>query len=214
MLLVGLTGGIGSGKSTVAAMLTERGATVVDADQVAREVVEPGMPALAQLVEEFGPGILTPDGRLDRPKLAQVAFVSDDRRKALEAITHPAINTEMMRRISEAPPDAIVVMDVPLLVEAKLRTYECVIVVEAPVDLRLDRLEARGVGRDDALARMKLQATDEERRAVADHLVDNSADLAHLGAQVDAVWADLEDRAATKDTGDAAPAKPAEGLQE
>ncbi len=198
MLLVGLTGGIGSGKSTVAAMLTRRGAHVVDADAIAREVVEPGMPALAQLVERFGPSILAADGSLDRPRLAEVAFASDEERKALEAITHPAINAEFLRRIGEAPADGVVVLDVPLLVESGLRTYECILVVEAPTALRLDRLEDRGVGRADAEARMAAQATDEQRRAVADHVIDNSGDLAHLEGQVDAVWADLLARAAAK----------------
>ena len=135
MLLVGLTGGIGAGKSTVARMLTERGAVVLDADAVAREVVEPGEPAFAALVEEFGPEIVGADGRLDRPALAAIAFATDESRAALEAITHPAIHAEFGRRMTEAPTDAIVVMDVPLLVEsgtAAERGYEAVIVVEAP----------------------------------------------------------------------------------
>jgi len=198
VLLVGLTGGIGSGKSTVAGLLTERGALVIDADAIAREVVEPGMPALAQLIERFGPGIVTADGRLDRPKLAEVAFASEAERKALEAITHPAINAEFMRRMADAPPDGIVVMDVPLLVEAGLRSYECVLVVEAPRELRLTRLEGRGVARADAEARMAAQATDEERRAVADHLIDNGGDLVALERRLDVVWADLLARAAAK----------------
>jgi dephospho-CoA kinase len=204
VLLVGLTGGIGSGKSTVAAMLTERGAHVVDADAIAREVVEPGTPALAQLVERFGPSILAADGSLDRPRLADLAFASDTERKALEAITHPAINAEFLRQISEAPSDGVVVLDVPLLVESGLRTYECVVVVETPAAVRLDRLEGRGVGRADAEARMAAQATDEDRRAVADHLIDNRGDLADLEAQVDDVWADLVARAAAKDAAGAA----------
>ena len=118
MLLVGLTGGIGAGKSTVAKLLAARGAVVVDADEVARFVVEPGQPALAQLVERFGDGILDADGRLDRPALGKLAFVDEQSRKDLEAITHPAINHEFMRRTIESPPDAIVVLDVPLLVES------------------------------------------------------------------------------------------------
>ena len=135
--LVGLTGGIGSGKSTVAALLRAKGATVVDADQVARSVVEPGEPALATLVERFGDGILDPDGRLDRPALAAVAFADDDGRKALGEITWPAIGEEFERQIREAPDDAVVICDVPLLVESKAaaaRPYVAVVVVEAPLD--------------------------------------------------------------------------------
>src|SRR6185437_6232192 len=184
MLMVGLTGGIGAGKSTVAALLANRGAVVIDADRIAREVVEPGTPTLAKLVERFGPGILHADGSLDRPKLAAVAFVDDATRKELEAITHPAIGAEFLRRVAEAPADAVVIHDVPLLVESKRGfEYGCVIVVEAPLELRLDRLEARGVDRDDARRRIGLQATDEDRRKVATWVVDNAGDLAHLEKQ-------------------------------
>ena len=196
MLLVGLTGGIGAGKSTVAALLAERGAVILDADQVAREVVEPDQPAFAALVEQFGPSIICPDGRLDRQALADVAFATPESKAALDAITHPAIHAEFGRRMLEAP-DGIIVMDVPLLVESKTaaeRGYEVVIVVEAPEALRLDRLEGRGVPRADAQARMRAQATDEERRAVATHLIDNSSDQAALVAQVDALWTDLQTR--------------------
>ena len=202
--MCGLTGGIGSGKSTVAAMLVARGAVVVDADASAREVVEPGTPALAALVEAFGPEILLPDGSLDRPKLAERAFVTDEKRKQLEAITHPAIGEEFLRRVAEAPPDGIVVHDVPLLVESKRGfQYDAVIVVEAPLELRLDRLEARGVPRDDAQRRIALQATDEERRKVATWVVDNSGDLAQLESQVDRIWNDLVERARVKAATDA-----------
>jgi dephospho-CoA kinase len=197
MLMVGLTGGIGAGKSTVAAMLTQRGAVTVDADEIAREVVEPGTPTLAKLVERFGPEILRPDGSLDRAALAAVAFVDDVTRKELEAITHPAIGAEFLRRVAEAPPDAVVVHDVPLLVESKRGfEYAVVIVVEAPLETRLDRLEARGVPRDDARRRIGLQATDADRRKVATWVVDNSGDLAHLEHQITDIWAELERRAA------------------
>jgi dephospho-CoA kinase len=201
VLLVGLTGGIGAGKSTVAEMLTERGAILIDGDVVARRVVEPGQPALAAIVERFGPEVLTADGTLDRPALAARAFSSDEERKALEAITHPAIGAEFLREMSEAPPDGIVVNDVPLLVEsakAAERGYEFVIVVESPRELRLDRLVERGLDRADAEARMAAQATDEERRAVATHLIDNSGTREELEAQVGAVWQDLERHAAAK----------------
>ncbi len=192
--LVGLTGGIGSGKSTVAALLGAKGATVVDADQVARSVVEPGEPALAALVERFGAGILDPDGRLDRAALAAIAFADDDGRKALGEITWPAIGEEFERQIRESPDDAVVICDVPLLVESKAaaaRPYVAVVVVEAPLELRLERLELRGVPRDDAQRRMAAQASDEERREVATHLIDNGGDLDSLARQVDEVWADL-----------------------
>jgi len=195
VLLVGLTGGIGSGKSTVADLLVRRGAVIIDADQVAREVVEPGTDALAQLVERFGAGIIDADGRLDRPALAKIAFADEQSRKDLEAITHPAVNAEFVKRMSEAPKDAIVIMDVPLLVEsttARSRPYELVIVVEAPREIRLERLEQRGVARDDAERRMAAQATDEQRREVATFVLDNSGDVAHLERQVDELWADLE----------------------
>ena len=202
VLLVGLTGGIGAGKSSVAGLLAARGAVVLDADQVARDVVEPDQPAFAALVERFGPEIVGPDGRLDRPKLAEIAFAASDGTADLNAIVHPAVGREFLARMQAAPADAIVVCDVPLLVEsetARSRGYEYVIVVEAPIDTRLDRLEERGVPRDDALARIAQQATDEERRAIATHVVDNSGDRAALEAQVDAIWKDLERLHAEKD---------------
>ena len=197
MLLVGLTGGIGAGKSTVSDLLAARGAVIVDADVVARSVVEPGQPALAKLVERFGAGILDTGGRLDRAALAKLAFVDDESRRDLEAITHPAINDEFTRRVAEAPSDAIVVLDVPLLAEseqARKRPYQTVIVVEAPRDVRLERLEARGVPRSDAEARMAAQADDAERRKLATYVVDNSGDRAELERQVDEIWADLDRR--------------------
>jgi dephospho-CoA kinase len=202
VLLVGLTGGIGAGKSTVAALLRARGAVVVDADEVARFVVEPGQPALGQLVERFGSEILDGDGRLDRAKLAELAFVDDESRKALEAITHPAISEEFLRRMQAAPADGIVVCDVPLLVEspeAAARGYEAVIVVEAPLELRLDRLEIRGVPRADAERRIAAQASDDERRKIATYVVDNKGDLPQLEAQVEAIWSHLQARHAAKD---------------
>jgi dephospho-CoA kinase len=192
--LVGLTGGIGSGKSTVADLLRAKGAVVIDADAVARLVVEPGRPALAALAERFGSGILLPDGGLDRPGLAAIAFADDESRAALDAITWPAIADEFGRQIAESPPDAVVVCDVALLVEsewARNRPYRAIVVVEAPIDVRLDRLESRGLRRADAEQRMAAQVTDDERRAVATHVIDNGGDLASLQRQVDALWPEL-----------------------
>jgi len=194
MVAVALTGGIGSGKSTVAAMLVQRGAVLIDADAIAREVVEPGQPTLAELVDRFGPQILDEHGRLDRAALAAVAFADDASRADLDGITHPAINEEFVRRLRDAPHDAVVVCDVPLLaesVQAQARGYQLVIVVEAPEDVRLARLEARGVPRADAERRIAAQASDAQRRALATHVIDNGGDLAALEHQVDTVWADL-----------------------
>jgi dephospho-CoA kinase len=205
MLMVGLTGGIGAGKSTVAGILAAHGAIVVDADAIAREIVEPGTPTLAKLVERFGPEILRPDGSLDRPALAAVAFVDDETRKELEAITHPAIGEEFLRRVAEAPRDAVVVHDVPLLVESTRGfDYGAVIVVEAPLKMRLDRLEARGVRRDDARRRIGLQASDEDRRKVATWVVDNAGDLGHLEKQVNEIWSELQRRGAEGTPADSA----------
>jgi dephospho-CoA kinase len=195
--MVGLTGGIGSGKSTVARLLRDRGAVVVDADAIARLVVEPGRPALAELVETFGPEILQPDGSLDRAALAERAFVSDETRKQLEAITHPAIAQEFLAQIAAASSaDGIVVHDVPLLVEStRGYDYGAVIVVEAPSAVRLARLEERGIPRADAERRMAHQASDEDRRAVATGVIDNAGDLGQLERQVDGIWPELEKRA-------------------
>lgn len=199
MVLVGLTGGIGAGKSTVAERLRARGAVIIDADEVARAVVEPGEPAFHALVERFGPEIIGPGGRLDRAALAKRAFADDASRTALDEITHPAIATEFTRRMMDAPGDAIVVCDVPLLVEsdsAATRGYEAVIVVEAPREIRLERLEHRGVDRADAEARMAAQATDAQRREVATYVIDNAGDPASLDAQIEDIWTDLERRRA------------------
>jgi len=200
VLLVGLTGGIGSGKSTVARLLAERGAVVVDADAIARDVVEPGTPGFDAVVDRFGFDVIAPDGSLDRAALADIVFHDEAARLDLNAITHPLVGEEMTRRMGEAPPDAVVVLDVPLLAESTRRIYDVVVVVEAPVDVRLDRLEGRGVDRDDATARIAAQATDEERRAVADVVLDNGGDLESLERQVDDLWPDLVARRDAKDT--------------
>jgi dephospho-CoA kinase len=195
MLLVGLTGGIGSGKSTAADLLRQKGATVVDADVAARAIVEPGRPALAALAERFGDDILLADGQLDRAGLARRAFADEDSRLALNGITWPAIIDEFGDRIDEAPADAVVVCDVPLLAEGgpgSEREYAAVIVVEAPHGLRLARLEERGIARDDAERRMAAQATDDARREYATYVLDNSGDVDALARQVDDVWVELE----------------------
>ncbi len=194
--MIGLTGGIGAGKSTVAALLEARGAVVIDADRIARQVVEPGMAALTALAERFGADLINADGTLDRPKLAERAFASDDARKALEAITHPAIAEEFLRQVGAAPDGAVIVHDVPLLVEStRGYNYAGVIVVEAPVDTRLDRLERRGVARDDAQRRIGLQATDEQRREVATWVINNAGAESELAAQIAEIWPEVVARA-------------------
>lgn len=195
MLLVGLTGGIGSGKSTVARLLVERGALLIDADVVARQIVEPGTPGFDAVVERFGPEVVAADGTLDRDRVAQIVFADEDARQALNDITHPLVGEEMLRQVAEAPEDAVVVMDVPLLAEGgkdRALAYPALLVIEAPEAVRLDRLVARGMERSDAEARMARQATDAERREIATHVIDNAGDLAALEARVGDVWAQLE----------------------
>jgi len=191
MLNVGLTGGIGSGKSTVARRLRDLGAVVVDADALAREVLSAGSPGLAQVVERFGPRVMAADGTLDRAALAGTVFGDADARRDLEAITHPLIGARTAELIAAAPDDAIVVHDVPLLVEKEMGDrYHLVVVVDAAQETRLDRLEGRGVPRVDARARMDHQASDGARRAAADVLLTNEGTEAELFAQVDALWTD------------------------
>ncbi|GAB3491816.1 dephospho-CoA kinase [Nocardiopsis coralliicola] len=198
MLSVGLTGGIGSGKSAVAARLSERGALVIDADAIAREVVEPGTPGLAEVVAEFGTGVLDPAGALDRPRLGAIVFADADRLAALNAIVHPRVGARTEELMAAAPQGAIVVYDVPLLVENGLQElYDVVVVVDAPEEVRLRRLqEQRGMDPDQARARMAAQAGREDRLAAADLVVDNSGGLAELDARVAEVYAALERRAA------------------
>jgi len=205
--MIGLTGGIGSGKSTVAALLAAKGAVVVDADAIAREVVEPGSPVLDRLAERFGPDIIGPDGRLDRARLAERAFVDEESRRGLDEITWPAIGEEFLRRVSAAPVGAVVVHDVPLLVESKHPApYGGVIVVQAPRELRFARLEARGISTVDAERRMAQQATDEQRRSIATWVLDNGGDLDALSARVDEIWPDVLRRAAAEAEADEAEA--------
>jgi dephospho-CoA kinase len=198
VLRVGLTGGIGSGKSEVSRRLVSLGAVLVDADAVAREVLQPGTPGLAAVVEEFGTDILRPDGALDRDRLGAIVFADDARRGRLNAIVHPLVGTRMQELVEDAPADAIVVYDVPLLAENALADlYDLVVVVDAPVEEQVRRLtELRGMTEEAARARIAAQATRERRRTVADRLIDNSGSLEDLTARVDALWAELTRRAA------------------
>lgn len=189
MLRIGLTGGIGSGKSTVSELLAARGAVVVDADRIAREVVEPGTPGLGAVVEAFGDRVLTPAGALDRPAVAAIVFADADARRRLDGIIHPLVRQRAAELARAAPEDAVVVHDVPLLVETgQAASYDVVLVVEAALETRLARLVERGLPETDARARIAAQATDEERRAVADVVLDNSGTREELAAQVDRFW--------------------------
>ncbi|MFJ2439881.1 MULTISPECIES: dephospho-CoA kinase [unclassified Streptomyces] len=190
MLRLGLTGGIGAGKSEVSRLLSGYGAVLIDSDRIAREVVEPGTPGLAAVVAEFGPGVLTGDGALDRPKLGGIVFGAPDRLRALNAIVHPLVRARSAELEAGAGPDAIVVHDVPLLVENGMAgLYDLVVIVEAALETRLDRLvRLRGMAEDEARRRMAAQATTEERRAVADVVIDNDGPLEELEPQVRAVW--------------------------
>ncbi|MGY1772319.1 dephospho-CoA kinase [Blastococcus sp. SYSU D00813] len=194
MLRIGLTGGIGSGKSTVSRLLAERGAVVVDADAIAREVVEPGTPGLAAVVAAFGEGVLTPDGTLDRPALGAVVFADPEARERLNAIVHPLVRERAAELAAAVPDDGVVVHDIPLLVESgqggRGGAHDLVLVVETDLETRLQRLVRRGMSEDDARARIAVQATDEQRRAVADVVLDNSGSPEQLAAQVDRFWAE------------------------
>ncbi|MGI5292311.1 dephospho-CoA kinase [Nonomuraea polychroma] len=198
MLKIGLTGGIGSGKSEVSKRLAARGAVVIDADKIAREVVEPGTPGLARVVATFGDEVLHPDGTLNREKLGSIVFADSERLAALNAIVHPLVGERVAHLQSEAADDAIVVYDVPLLAENKLAPmYDVVIVVDAADDVRVRRLaEHRGMAEADARARIAAQASREDRLAVADIVVPNEGSLEELDARVREVWDELVRRAA------------------
>jgi dephospho-CoA kinase len=192
MLRIGLTGGIGSGKSTAAARFAELGAVVIDADVLAREVVGVGTPGLARVVSRFGPEMLRPDGSLDRPKLGERVFGDAAALADLNAIVHPLVAERRAELMAAAGPDAVVVSDVPLLVETGMAgDFDAVVVVEAPLAVRLARLAARGLAEDEARARIARQASDEQRRAVATLVLDNSGDRAALERAVDAAWREL-----------------------
>ncbi|MEU0226089.1 dephospho-CoA kinase [Streptomyces sp. NPDC006284] len=193
MLKVGLTGGIGAGKSEVSRLLVEHGAVLIDADRIAREVVAPGTPGLAAVVEAFGRDVLTEGGSLDRPKLGSIVFADPAKLAALNAIVHPLVG-ERSRALEEAATeDAVVVHDVPLLTENGLAPlYDVVIVVDADPATQLDRLvRLRGMTEQDARARMTAQATREQRRDIADVVIDNDVPLEELRARVSEVWAEL-----------------------
>lgn len=190
MILVGLTGGIGSGKSTVASMLAARGAVIVDADQVVRDVQRPGSPVLTSLAERFGPEVIGSDGELDRAAVAAKAFGDPDALADLNKIVHPAVGAEMNRRVEElSHTDHVVVLDIPLLAERPREGLQATLVVDVPADLQIERLLGRGMDRDDAVARIGRQASREDRLAIATDVLDNSGSLAHLEQQVDEVWA-------------------------
>jgi len=190
MLLLGLTGGIGSGKSTVSAELARRGAIVIDADLVVRELQSPGGAVLAAMVELFGGGILAEDGTLNRQAVADIVFNDSEQLKALNAIVHPKVGEEIDGRIeAQRASDNVVVLDVPLLVESKAYETEGIIVVDTDPELAVQRLvEFRGFNADDARARMKLQATREERRAVAAFIVPNDGTQEELMTKIDECW--------------------------
>jgi dephospho-CoA kinase len=194
---VGLTGGIGSGKSEVARLLVKHGAVLVDSDVLAREAVAPGSAGLSAVAEEFGESVLRPDGSLDRAGLGAIVFADPARRERLEEIIHPYVRARAAEISRTAPPHAVVIHDVPLLTEKRLGDmYDLVVVVDVPVEVQLDRLRRRGMSEADAKARIAAQATREQRLAIADYVVDNSGSLAHLRAEVDDLWSILSSAAA------------------
>jgi dephospho-CoA kinase len=198
-MLVGLTGGIGAGKSAVASRFAELGAQVIDADQLAREVVAPGTPGLAEVVAAFGADLVGPDGALDRAALGRRVFGDPAGRRRLEEIIHPGVRARTAELVASAPPGTVLINDVPLLVEAGLAGgYDLVVVVLASEPTRLARLvHDRGMSESEARARMATQATDEQRRAVADIVLDNDGTLEQLRTAVDEVWHTITRSAAT-----------------
>ncbi|RYB91903.1 dephospho-CoA kinase [Nocardioides oleivorans] len=197
MIRVGLTGGVASGKSTVSALFAELGAVVVDADLIAREVVARGTPGLADVVSEFGAELLTDEGDLDRPAMGRLVFADPDARKRLEAIIHPLVHRRSAQLEAEAPADAVVVHDIPLLAEgARAGSFDAVVVVDVPQDVQVARMVGdRGWSLADAESRIAAQATREQRRAIATHVIDNTGTLDELRARVAEIHAELAARA-------------------
>ena len=194
MLLVGLTGGIAWGKTTVSAMLAERGAEVIDADHIARQVVMPGTPAWCKIREHFGPGVLHPDGQIDRQALADLVFADKSKLALLNEITHPAIFARIADRLEEYQhQDVVVILDAALLFEAGLASgVDVVIVTHSPQEIQVERLAAKGMGERDASNRIAAQLAPEQRLARADIVIDNSGSLEKLGRRVDEVWEQLQ----------------------
>jgi dephospho-CoA kinase len=190
---VGLTGGIASGKSEVSRRLAELGAVLIDADLLAREAVEPGSEGLAEVVRAFGPSVLQDDGALDRAALGAMVFADPERRDQLNAIVHPRVRARAAELMAAASDEAVVVQDIPLLVETgQAGSFDVVVVVDAPDDVRIRRLaERNGMTREEATARMAAQATREGRLAAADHVIENSGSLDELRAAVDRLWHDV-----------------------
>jgi dephospho-CoA kinase len=197
VLRVGLTGGIGAGKSEVSRRLAAQGAVVIDADVIAREVVAPGTDGLAEIIEAFGPGVLGPDGSLDRVALGDIVFADPEQLARLNSIVHPRVGARMRDLEESAGPGSVVVHDVPLIAENGLAgSYDIVVVVDVPPRLQVDRLvRFRGMSRDQAHARMAAQASREQRLAIASMVVDNSGSLAELDRQVGELWTELRRRA-------------------
>lgn len=190
MILLGLTGGIGSGKSTVSSLLAARGAVIIDADAIVRELQEPGAPLLDDLANEFGRGIISDDGSLDRAALASQVFGDKDKLDRLNKIVHPAVGREMNRRLEEMrDTDRVVVLDIPLLAENPREGLCGVVVVDVPVDVAVERLVThRGFSESDARARISSQTSRDKRMEIADRVIDNSGDMQALERQVDEVW--------------------------
>lgn len=193
MLRVGLTGGIAAGKSSVSALLAARGAVIIDSDLLAREVVEPGTSGLADIIDYFGDEMLRTDGTLDRAALGRLVFADTEARGALEAIVHPRVRARAAEIEADAPDDAVVVHDIPLLVETgQTERFDAVVVVDAPTQLQLERLLDRGLTEAEARARIRAQATREERLAAADHVVVNDGSCRDLESAVDVLWRHLD----------------------
>ena len=221
MYLIALTGGIAAGKSVIGARLAELGAVHIDADELAREVVEPGEPALARITEEFGPTVIGVDGALDRSALAAIVFSDPAKRALLNAITHPAVRARAKKLMAEAEaqnPSAVVVYDVPLLIETgPVEGYDLVVVAMASETVRLRRLtEVRGMSLDEARGRIAAQATDEQRRAVADVVIATGGTMEETLAQIDELWARVVESAASASRGSARDSSSgcADGLQQ